>query len=235
MEKGHFLGRFLVSIVLLTFCIGLYASSFSVCASEQTEQPSLRNQYVDTILVSVNNQPCSEYEYVTGMNVSDNGSFLVVLRSRTFYYVDIYDNELEFQNQLMLSSTGSVYISFGQRDDELVIYFPKEQTMFNVKTSGEYLSASTQEPVPEILIDRFVNDYEKTINSYCYSLQTNKNTRTALVESKEGSIVCQYSSTWNNPTWHVLLIMLLTFSVIYICLKNNKKFMSQDRVNLRES
>ena len=227
MEKSYFVERFLTNLIvlILSCCAVMFTLIFNVHAVDQSGETSLPELYTNNIFVAVNNQPCEEYNYVNGMDVSASGSFFVVLHNGTMYYIDIYDSSLSFQRQLVLSSTGSIYASFGQHDDELVVYLPKEQIKLNLKTNGEYMSASTHESVPAVLLDQFINGYERELNSYRYLLETTANNRTALVESKDGKVMYQYSSMVYKSSRHILLITLLIFAIMYVIFK--KKISNQ--------
>ncbi len=194
------------TIILLFMCCSPLCHAMNEIS--QSLNSSFHDTYTNDILLSVNDSSVGEYDHLKGMYISDNGSFLVVLSCATTHYVDVYNSNLEFQNQIVLYSAGSVYAAFDESDGNVLLYFPKENMKIKVGTDGQFISATEIQAIPEYIREMYgQQDYEKVVHATRYALHTNSNTRSVVVQSKSGDIISQYNVRSYDPAPYIIIIV----------------------------
>ena len=194
----------ILTIILLFMCCSPLCHATT--EASQSLNSSFHDTYTNDVLLAVNDSSVGEYNYLEGMYVSDNGSFLVVLSRATTHYVDVYNSNLEFQNQIVLYSAGSVYAAFDESDGNVLLYFPKENMKIKVKTDGQFISAAEIQGIPEYIREMYdQQDYEKVVHATRYALYTNRNIRSVVVQSKSGDI--RYNVRSYDPAPYIIIIV----------------------------
>lgn len=214
MEKSNFLGKRLIIVFLCFLSINARNLCMPASADVHTDNQIIYNQYVNNILIAVNDYPCDEYDYVEGMHVSNDGRFVVVLSSVSTKCIDVYNSNMEFQCQIVLSYAGGVYASFTENSDAITIYLAKDGMKIQTALDGQFISASETQEIPLELWEEYVNGYEKEINHHIYAVQKKGTAKTACVKDETGEIIHQYTAKTNNST--VYIILLLVASVVLI-------------------
>lgn len=234
------------AVILVVMLMSLIRVSAYISSSLNLEKNETHGKdYYESLKATVHTTPYTGNATIQSVDIAKSGSFLLVFdvwdaleNEETPYMIQVHSANGTFLYRIGINPTGSVGAFFDQTDEKLVLYFPRENIVVKVTSTGCFLESWTVANTKqnnEITRNLFVyndDDFTCEVNGNIYELQKNETIysnfrsgdRFVVTTQNEETLYCYIQQQRENTLIENLFFLyLLAAAILFFILKKRRQ------------